>query len=95
MGGFPAVAVVNGSPIGKLLHSGETQFSMQWVLPTVHDYDWSESASEYEARTGKMPYEHVGLPGVSIPDIAESFAEYLALREVEDWAGANLSSRSE
>lgn len=69
-----------------VLHSGTTQFSMQWGLPTVTDYDWSEPATDYAERTGGMPYVFTDLPGAHAPDIAESFADYLFLREVEDWA---------
>jgi hypothetical protein len=89
--GFPEFRGGEWDPAEDVLHSGETHFSIQWALPTVPDYEWSESALAYEARTGENPYVLVELPGIGTWEVAETFAEYLALREVEDWAEANLA----
>jgi hypothetical protein len=41
-------------------------------------------------RTSESPIAFSDLPGVSIPDVAESVSEYLALRKVAEWADRNL-----
>jgi hypothetical protein len=75
----------------EVLCEGSVKFSMRWTLPVAEDYDSDESGFDYFVRKGEMPYVFSDLPGVHIPDIAEWFSEYLALREVEKWAELNLS----
>ena len=80
------------TPGVEVLHEGIVEFSMQWTLPIVEDYDPKEPAIEYFLRTGKLPYAFSEIPGVHIPYITEWFSGYLALREVEKWAKLHLST---
>lgn len=73
-----------------VLREGLVRFGLQWILPVVHDFARDEAPIEYLGRRGKMPYVHAELPGLHIPDIAESFAEYLALIEIERWAKRHI-----
>jgi hypothetical protein len=54
-------------------------------LPTFPFTTFSETAvREFEERITSMWFPN--LPGISPWDIAENYAEYLALRAIEEWA---------
>jgi len=74
-----------------ILCEGVVEFGMQWILRTEEDYSWEKEAPiEYMMRTGKIPHIDTRVPGIHIPNVAESFSEYLALREIEKWAEKHL-----
>lgn len=77
-----------------VMFEGKVDFSMRWTLPVVEDYDKSKSGWEYPAKKGAMSYAQASVPGIHIPDIASWFCNYLALREIENWAEENLDRQS-
>jgi hypothetical protein len=87
----------NGRPTTpgvEVLCEGTVRFGMQWTLPVAHDYRPEEAPFDYFSRTGQFPIALSDVPGAHIPDIAEWFSEYLALREVEKWAGKAFGRRA-
>jgi hypothetical protein len=78
----------------EILNEGEVEFTMQWTLPVVDDYIFDQNFFDYFDRTGNLPYSFIDIPGIHIPDIAEWFTEYLALRKIEKWAEKFLLRRS-
>jgi hypothetical protein len=71
-----------------ILYQTRRTVRMQNVYFT--DEDVKEPLVEDYYETGRIRWLFAELPGASIPDIAECIAEYLALRDVERWARANL-----
>ena len=71
----------------------EVDFSVRWTLPVIDDYVESKSGSEYHSQKNVISYSQASVPGIHIPDIASWFCNYLALREIENWAEENLERR--
>ena len=74
----------------KVLHRVQIEFRIQWALPLAEDYDWHETPIEYLQKSGRIPISFQQIPGISMPELAENFCEFLALRELCNWAKQNL-----
>lgn len=74
----------------NVMHKVQVTFRIQWTLPLVEDYDRDETQLQYYLKTGRFPVVYQDIPGISMPELAENFCEYLALRQVEEWAKKNL-----
>jgi very-short-patch-repair endonuclease len=74
----------------NVIHEIQVTFHIQWTLPLVEDYDGSETQFQYYLRTGNFPVTYQNIPGISIPELADNFCDFLALREIEKWAKENL-----
>ena len=81
------------TPDSNVMFEGKVDFSMRWALPVAEDYGKSKSGPEYYAQKGVIPYDYPSIPGIHIPDITSWFCNYLALREIENWAEENLDRR--
>ena len=82
------------SPGVEILLEGRVAAKMRWTYPIEPDNSVSETYFDYFDRTGRPPFMFGGIPGMDTPSIAHWFAEYLALRKVEEWAETNLQPRS-
>lgn len=76
----------------NVMLEGEVDFNMRWTLPAEED-DESKGGSEYHSQKDVISYPPTSVPGIHIPDIASWFCNYLALREIENWAEENLERR--
>lgn len=72
-----------------VLFQGKVEFSIQWTLPIVQDYDPKEGPLKYLLEKGRSPFYFQEIPGVHIPYIARQFCEYLGLKRIEEWAKDN------
>jgi len=79
------------------LYVAEQSAKLKWVGPASleneHPPDFLGDIPEEIAQLLQPRAKDIffyGLPGVHIPDIIKEIAEYLALREIEQWTFKNL-----
>lgn len=80
-------------PSVERVHSVHVEFRIQWTVPVVEDFDWRETPFEYYRKTGRTPIAFQDIPGISMPELAENFCEFLALKKLCDWAEQNLPAK--
>lgn len=80
-------------PGATIMFEGKVDFSMRWALPVSEDYGKPKNGITYYSQKGVSPYAYSIIPGIHILDIASWFCNYLALREIENWAEENLDKR--
>jgi len=85
------VRTANGSRYQNPIHRIQVSFGVRWTLPVVDDYDEEETPMSYAARTGAFPIAYQDVPGISMPELAENFCDYLALKKTEEWASQRVS----
>ena len=73
-----------------VMFEGKVDLSMQWALPVAKDYGELKSTPAQHYQKDEIPYAYSSVPGIHISDIASWFCNYLALREIENWAEKNL-----
>jgi very-short-patch-repair endonuclease len=73
------------------IHQIQVSFRVRWTLPAVNDYDDSDAPMTYALKTGRFPIAYQNVPGISMPQLAENFCDYVALKKIEDWARDNPS----
>jgi len=78
---------------GNILLKDSISFSYRWVYPIEVDYNPEEVPLDFFIRTGRNPISMPHIPGAFLPEIAENFCNYLALKQIEIWAENNLKRR--
>ena len=85
-----SIAIINSGVNQKINIKFFTPINLLWCIPTEKDWNRSESPYDYFNKSGKWPTTFNDIPGVFVPNLAETLADYFTLKKIENWLEKNV-----
>ena len=84
-----SIAMTDNGVTQKINIKFSTPVNLLWCIPTEKDWNYSENQYDYFKKSGKWPTTFNDIPGVFVPNLAETLADYFTLKKIENWLEKN------